>query len=149
MDYIIKTVKQYSYDLEADSLKEFLFISNQYKNLKNYVYSRFSGIKNILLINTPRNIRDEWTKSKFYTQWKLPARYWKLALSEAVANIKSNWSNVKRKMNIAIKENFNLNSEDKHYIRYILKSDFLYYKILNRKEYIIPLKIKKKKIVII
>ena len=142
MDYIIKTVKQYSYDLEADSLKEFLFISNQYKNLKNYVYSRFSGIKNVLLINTPRNIRDKWVKSKFYTQWKLPARYWKLALSEAVSNIKSNWSNVKRKIKITIKENFNLNNEDKHYIRYILKSDFLYYKILNRKEYIIPKKFK-------
>ena len=40
-------------------------------------------------------MRDEWVKTNFAEQWKLPARYWKLALSEATGNIKSQWSNIK------------------------------------------------------
>lgn len=34
MSTIIKTVKQYSYELDEEMLKELLFIANQYKNVK-------------------------------------------------------------------------------------------------------------------
>ena len=96
MSAVIKTVKQYSYDLDEKTLKELQFIANQYKNVKNYVYSRYSGINSIQMLGKDRKIRDEWIRSKFYEQWKLPARYWKLALSEAFSNIKSNWSKTKK-----------------------------------------------------
>lgn len=98
MDTMIKTVKQYSYKLDDNIIKELLFIGNQYKNVKNYVYSRFSGINSILLIEQHRQIRDEWVKTKFAKQWKLPARYWKLALSEAMGNIKTEWTNIKKRI---------------------------------------------------
>ena len=78
METVIKTVKQYSYPLEEEVVKELEFIGDQYKNVKNYVYSRFSGISSILLLTTPRKIRDKWVKTEFYKQWKLPARHWKL-----------------------------------------------------------------------
>ena len=123
MSTIIKTVKQYSYELDEEMLKELLFIANQYKNVKNYVYSRYSGINSILLLSKDRKIRDEWIKTKFYEQWKLPARYWKLALSEAFSNIKTNWSNTKNKVKDQVNRNSNLSNEDRHYINYILKFD--------------------------
>ncbi|MGO5094186.1 hypothetical protein, partial [Clostridium sp. LCP25S3_F10] len=82
MGTIIKNVKQYSYKLDTEMLTEFKFIANQYKNVKNYVYSRYSGINSIPLLNKERQIRNEWVKSEFAKQWKLPARYWKLALTE-------------------------------------------------------------------
>ena len=134
MSTIIKTVKQYSYELDEEMLKELLFIANQYKNVKNYVYSRYSGINSILLLSKDRKIRDEWIKTKLYEQWKLPARYWKLALSEAFSNIKTNWSNTKNKVKDQVNRNSNLSNEDRHYINYILKFDNYYFKVLTNKE---------------
>lgn len=134
MDTIIKTVKQHSYNLKEDTLAELMFIGNQYKNVRNYVYSRFSGINSILLLLSPRKIRDEWVKTKFYKQWRLPARYWKLALSEAISNIKTNWTNTKKKIRFIARTNENLTDIDLHYINYILKSDDLYHKVLTNKK---------------
>lgn len=138
MDTIIKTVKQYSYELDDDTLKELKYIGNQYKNVRNYVYSRYSGINSIILLENPRQIRDNWVKTKFYEQWKLPARYWKLALSEAITNIKTQWSNTKNKIKVTINKNDNLSKDDLHYIRYILKSNTHYHKILINEPIDIP-----------
>ena len=138
VDTIIKTVKQYSYELDDDILQELKFIANQYKNVKNYVYSRYSGINSIPLLKKHREIRNEWTKNKFYGQWKLPARYWKLALTEAISNIKSEWSNIKRRVKEQCNTNKNLSNEDKHYINYILKFDKYYWKVLTNQSFKIP-----------
>ncbi|MBN3371779.1 hypothetical protein EXM90_11955 [Clostridium botulinum] len=138
MGTIIKTVKQYSYELDDDILQELKFIANQYKNVKNYIYSRYSGINSIPLLKKHREIRNEWTKNKFYEQWKLPARYWKLALTEAISNIKSEWSNIKRRVKEQCKENNNLSNEDKYYINYILKFDNYYWKVLTNQSFEIP-----------
>ncbi|MCM1992556.1 RNA-guided endonuclease TnpB family protein [Oceanirhabdus seepicola] len=142
MDTIVKTVKQHSFELDEETLKELMFIGNQFKNVKNYVYSRYSGINGIQLLSNLREIRDEWVKSNFANQWKLPARYWKLALSEAITNIKSEWSNIKRRIKEQCKVNDNLTKKDRHYINYILKSNELYHRILTHKEYGIPSKLK-------
>ncbi|MBY6838858.1 RNA-guided endonuclease TnpB family protein [Clostridium botulinum] len=138
MGTIVKTVKQYSYELNAEALEELKFIANQYKNVKNYVYSRYSGINSIPLLSKERQIRNEWTKSKFYEQWKLPARYWKLALTEAMGNIKSQWSNIKRRIKEQVKVNENLPDEDEHYINYIVKFNDCYHKVLNHIDFDIP-----------
>jgi IS605 OrfB family transposase len=146
MGTIIKTVKQHSCELDEETLKELLFIGEQYKNVKNYVYSRFSGINSILLIENDRKIRDEWTHNKFYEQWKLPARYWKLALSEAISNIKSEWSKTKKRIRTHIVKNINLLDDDRHYINYVLKFNDLFYKVLTNKKFDIPEIFKAKKL---
>jgi IS605 OrfB family transposase len=135
---VIKNIKQYSYELDKDILNELLFIGTKYSSVKNYVYSRYSGINSILLLLKDRKIRDEWVKTKFYEQWSLPARYWKLALSEAMANIKSRWSNIKLRIKEQVKVNENLSNDDKHYINYILKANELYHKILINRKIDIP-----------
>lgn len=138
MAAIVKTVKQYSYELDVQTLNEVLFIANQYKNVKNYVYSRYSGINSIPLLGKDRQVRDEWVRTNFYSQWKLPARYWKLALSEAMSNIKSQWTNTKRRIREQVKVNDNLSNEDKHYINYVLKFDNYYWKVLTNQSFDIP-----------
>lgn len=106
--------------------------------MKNYVYSRFSGINSLLLIENDRVIRDEWTHNKFYEQWKLPARYWKLALSDAISNIKTEWSMVKKRVRLIARNNKMLLNDDRHYINYILKINDLFYKVLTNKSFDIP-----------
>ena len=138
MGTIIKTVKQYSYELDEDSLKELEIIGVRYRNAKNYIYSRFSGINSILLIEKPRDIRDSWVKSSFPSQWKLPARYWKIALSEVISNIKTTWSNIKKRIREVISKNQNLSKEAIYYINYVLKANKLYHKVLINEEFELP-----------
>ena len=137
---IIKTVKQYSYKLDDCEIEELLKIGREYKNVKNYVYSRYSGIKSLLIIEKPRKIRDEWVKTKFYGQWDLPARYWKLALNDAIGSIKSGWSNVKNKIRTAAYNNEHLSTDDRYYINYILSANKLYYDVLNNINFDMPKK---------
>ena len=133
MNTVVKTVKQYS--LKVNNIEELYCIAERYTTVKNYVYSRYSGINSILLLSDyKRQIRDIWVKSKFANQWKLPARYWKLALDEAIANIKSEWSNVKNRIKSSVFRNSNLTEDEKLFICYILKADKLLYEILTHKE---------------
>ena len=88
---MIKTIKQYSIRLDRDTLEQLSLIAYRYTKVKNYVYSRFGSINGLQYLRNPREVRDEWVKSGFANQWKLSARYWKLALGEAFSNIKTNW----------------------------------------------------------
>ncbi|MGL5575784.1 MAG: hypothetical protein ACRDCW_09605, partial [Sarcina sp.] len=67
---VIKTVKQYSEEISQSDLDELLFIGKHYRNAKNYIFSRYSGINSLPLITSERKIRDEWVKTLFYEQWK-------------------------------------------------------------------------------
>lgn len=136
MKTVEKTVKQIS--LEIENFEEFKTIAERYTTVKNYVTSRYSGINSICLLkNYKSEIRDKWTKKNgdFAAQFKLPARYWKMALDEAISNINSMWSNCKNRIKEAINKNENLTDSEKHYIRYVLKADLIFQKILQKKSF--------------
>lgn len=130
---MIKCVKQQSYMKDTEEIKE---IARRYQSAKNYFYSRYSGIKSLDKIeNHRKDIRDVLVKEKTCNMFNLPARYWKMALDESISNIKSNWSNTKERIKVAITNNDNLSMEEQHYLRYILKSNKLLFYILNRIEF--------------
>lgn len=130
-----KTIKQHSFIVE--NFEELQTISERYTTVKNYVTSRYSGINSIHLLKSYRkDIRDKWMSIDFAEQFKLPARYWKLALDEAISNIKSMWSNTKNRVKEALNKNSNLTDDEKHYIRYVLKSDLIFQKILQKKAFV-------------
>jgi len=129
---MIKTVKQFSFPLNKEIINELTLIAHRYSKVKNYIYARFGSINGLQYIDNPNKIRDEWVKTKFANQWKLSARYWKLALSEAFSNIKTNWEQTKK----SIRKNINqrdLTKDEKHYINYILRSNKLLRKVLINK----------------
>jgi hypothetical protein len=126
---IEKTVVQHCFWIS--DFEEIRKIAKRYKDVKNYVYSRYSGINSLLTIrNHRKEIRNLWVKNKFAEQWKLSARYWKLALDESIANIKSNWSNTKNAVRKLVRYNEHLTDEEKQYIFYVLKADKILYSIL-------------------
>ena len=136
MKTVEKTIKQHSYYI--DNFEELKTIAKRYTTVKNYVTSRYSGINSIcLLSNYKKEIRDNWTekKSGFANQFKLPARYWKMALDEAISTIKSMWSNCKNRIKEALNKNENLTIDEKHYIRYVLKVDSIFQKILQKQPF--------------
>lgn len=134
---ISRTVKQHT-SFVSDR-EELMRIASRYRNVKNYVYSRYSGVNSLLLLNKHRQtIRDVWMRSDFAQQWKLPARYWKLAVDEAVSNIKSKWANTKNAIRTALRANENVTEEERHFIYYVLKADGLLHAILTRTDYELP-----------
>ena len=134
MKTVEKTIRQHSFKIE--NYEELKIISERYTTVKNYVTSRYSGINSIHLIKNHRSdIRDKWLETDFAEQFKLPARYWKLALDEAISNIKSGWSNTKIRVKDSLNKNENLTDDEKHYIRYVLKSDSIFQKILQHKDF--------------
>ena len=134
---MIKCVKNYSEMLELIQYNEFIEIAKRYKSAKNYFYSRYSGINSLNKLNSyKKDIRDVLIKEDICNMFNLQARQWKLALDEAISNIKSNWSNAKNKIKIAIARNINLSNAERHYLNYILKVDDFFYSILTRKEFI-------------
>lgn len=135
IDKLMKNIKQYSKPLSKEDMQELQTIARYYATVKNYVYSRFSGINSLLLLNKARKkIRDAWVKSGFAKQWNLQARYWKMALEEAIGNIKTEWANIKIRIKKVIKQNKNLNEDEKKFISYVLKNDKLLHQILRHQD---------------
>lgn len=142
-----KCVKQHSFIIDSETAGELREIAKRYGSVKNYVYSRFSGINNLNILSShKKQIRDPWVKNKFAGQWELPARYWKTALDEAVSNIKTEWSNIKLRIKRSVYQNENLTEDEKHFILYVLKADKILYAALNREPFYKPQKLKEKEI---
>lgn len=137
MKTVAKDIKQHS--KKIDNIEELKSIAVKYATVKNYVFSRYSGINSLNILDTYRkNIRDVWVETKFAKQWGLPARYWKNALDEAISNIKSEWSNTKNRVKEVVYKNSNLTEDEKGFIRYILKSNSILHTILTHKNFIKP-----------
>jgi putative transposase len=91
-------------------------------------------------IDRPRGIRNSLLTQK--VKFKLPGRIWKLCLEETFSNLRSNWARTKNDIKKVINKNSNLRGEDKHYLRYILKSNVLLHSVLTRTEFNLPDKLK-------
>ena len=131
-----KTIKQHSPKLDKDIINELNLIVYKYTKVKNYIFQRYGSINGLKYIDNPREVRDKWVKNKFAEQWGISARYWKMALSEAFSNIKTNWAQTKQ----LIRKNINkrkLSKEEKHYIHYILRANKLLYKVLTYRDELI------------
>jgi len=133
-EHIVKNIRQYSVCLSGENYEKLMTISERYNNVKNYVYGRYSGIGSISLLKGHRKeIRDKWVENGFAKQWKLPARYWKVALDDAVGQLKSKWSNIKLDCKKWYRRNGkSMNVEESHLFFYLLKSDTHLLKILNQ-----------------
>lgn len=135
---ITKTVWQYSKPLPEETMTFLKGIAVDYCKVKNYVYGKYSGIKNLNNLTPVYNILNEMRCCGLREQLNLPVVYYELAIADAVTNIKSNWGNVKNRVGECITENENLSDNDKLYLRTVLKLNSIYTAILNHQEYEMP-----------
>lgn len=135
---IIKTVWQYSEPLPEDTMEFLRGIAADYRKVKNYVYSRYSGVGSLDKLAPVYGILNEMRHCGLRKQLNLPAVYYELAIADAVTDIKSSWGTVKNKIGGRITENENLSADDRIYLRTVLKLNPVYAAILNRREYEMP-----------
>lgn len=134
---LTKTIKQYSFPFEK--IKNFNFeslekLGYEFRDIRNFFYSRFSGISYINKLNKKYTIRDEIIKENLKNILKMPAKYWKICLSHVLGNIKTLLENTKKLTKKATYNNSNLSDKDRHYIYTVLKSSEYLENVLRRKK---------------
>lgn len=102
------------------------------RNIKNYVWSRYSGISS-LLKQSGWTIRDELIQKDLLSK-KITKTFSRVAIEKSASTIKTNWIATKKKVKKAITQNENLTKDDKHYLYLCLKHTPTLYNILNYKK---------------
>ena len=91
--------------------------------VRNHVYQKYGGIKNIGKIYPGYTVQNEMTSSGLREKLALPSVYFYPAVFNALRDIKTQWAHVKRNIYSAINTNERFTSEDKHYLRFLVKVD--------------------------
>ena len=116
----------------SNNESEILLIGTVQRNIKNYVWSRYSGIGS-LLKQSGWTIRDELIQKDLLSK-KITKTFSRVAIENSASAIKSNWTTTKKKIKRAIAQNENLTKDDKHYLYLCLKHTPTLYGILNYKK---------------
>ena len=116
----------------SNNEEEILLIGTVQRNIKNYVWSRYSGIGS-LLKQSGWTIRDELVQKDLLSK-KITKTFSRVAIEKSASIIKINWIITKKKVKKAITQNENLTKDDKRYLYLCLKHTPTLYNILNYKK---------------
>ena len=116
----------------SNSEDEILLIGTIQRNIKNYVWSRYSGIGS-LLKQSGWTIRDELIQQNLLSK-RITKTFSRVAVEKSASIIKTNWIITRKKVKRAIAQNENLTKDDKHYLYLCLKHTPTLYGILNYKK---------------
>lgn len=132
---IFKTVYQYNRETvpKAD-MEKLLEIAKDYNRIKNEVYQRYSGINGLAKIYPGYTVQNEMTRSGLREGLGMPSVYFYMAIFDALGDVKSMWAHTKNRVETNIRENQNLTSEDRHYLRFVMKQSQCFEAILTGKE---------------
>ena len=143
-DKICKTIHQYSKGtISKADMQKLLEIAEDYKKVKNYVYSRYGGIVSLSKIYPGYTVQNEMTKSGLRAELAMPSVYFYLAVFDALGDIKCQWTRTKSRLLKLIRVNQNL-TEEKHYLCFLLKVNNAFEAVLNKKPVSLPKEIQAK-----
>lgn len=135
---ITKTVWQYTEVLPEETMEFLKGIASDYTKVKASVYERYSGAGSLGRLASVYDLMTEMRHCGLREQLGLPSVYFELAVRDGVSDIKGMWGMVKNKIRTLITANQNLTSDDRMYLRTVLRLDNVYAAILNREEYAMP-----------
>lgn len=131
---ICKTVHQYNKTpIAKDEIQKLLDIAEDYRKVKNYVYVRFGGIGGLAKIYPGYTVQNEMTDSGYRELLNMPSVYFYLAIFDALADIKKQWTRTKTKISKLINKNDRFTFEEMHYLRFLLKVNNAFEMVLNQK----------------
>lgn len=128
-----RTLYQYSKDpISDEDMAKLQDIAEDYRTVKNYVYARYGGVGSLSKLYPGYTVQNEMTKSGLRAQLGLPSVYFYRAVFDALGDIKSQWARTKTKLASLVGQNQNFTPEEKHYLRFLLKSSNAFEAVLNR-----------------
>ncbi|HBI62775.1 MAG TPA: hypothetical protein DDY31_16475 [Lachnospiraceae bacterium] len=142
---ICKTVCQHNeLPVPAEDMKKLLEIAEDYRTVKNYVYSRYGGKGGLAKIYPGYTVQNEMTKSGLRSELAMPSVYFYLAIFDALGDIKSQWTRTKTRVLKLIGQNDRFSEEEKHYLRFLLKTSNAFEAVLNQREIHLPQELQKR-----
>lgn len=139
---ICKAVHQYSKGkISSEDMDVLMDIGHGCMVVRNYIYQRYGGIKSLVKVYSSYAVDAEVRAAGFRDRIGLPSVYFSASVSRALGDIKIMWAQVRNGINDAVSRNERFSPEDRHYIRFVLKTDVCYGNILNGKSEPLPEKI--------
>ena len=139
---ICKAVHQYSKGkISSKNMDTLMEIGHGCMVTRNYIYQKYGGIKSLVKVYSGYEVDSEVRAAGFREKIGLPSVYFSSSVNRALADIKIMWAQVRNGINDAVSRNERFSPEDRHYIRFVLKTDVCYENILNRKSAPLPEKI--------
>lgn len=135
---ITKTVWQHTEPLTEETMEFLKGIAADYARVKDCTYKRYSGVGSLAKLVSVYDIMTEMRHCGLREQLELPSVYYELAVRDAVSDIKGMWGMLKNKIRTLVTANENLSSDDRIYLRTVLKLDKIYAAILNHEDYSMP-----------
>lgn len=136
---LCKTIRQYNKEpVPAEVMTKLLDVAKDYRTVKNYVYARYGGIRSLSKLYPGYTVQNEMTKAELRQKLGLPSVYYYLAVFDALGDIKSQWSRTRSKVLELIGRNIHLTGEEKHYLRFLLKSKDAFAAVLQQKPAELP-----------
>lgn len=108
---------------------------------RNYIYQKYGGIRSLVKVYSGYEVDSEVRAAGFREKIGLPSVYFSASVNRALGDIKIMWAQVRNGINEAVSRNERFSPEDRHYIRFVLKTDVCYWNILNGKTVPLPEKI--------
>ena len=131
-DTICKTVHQYSKEpIPDEQMEKLIAIAEDCCKVKNYVYIRYGGKGSLSKLYPGYTVQNEMTKCGLRMQLGLPSVYFYLAVFDALADIKSQWTRTKAKVMELAGKNEGFSEAEKHYLRFVLKVSKAFEAVLN------------------
>ncbi len=132
---IVKTTCQYNKEVISDEdMIKLQEIAADCNKVRNYVYRRFGGIGGLEKLYPGYSVQNEMTQCGLREQLGLPSVYYNLAVFDALADIKCQWTKTKSDIAARIGQNSSLSAEEKHYLRFLLKVNNAFTAVLNHRE---------------
>lgn len=136
---VCKTVCQYNKNsIKSEDMEKLMEIAEDYRKVKNYVYERYGGKGGLPKLYPGYTIQNEMTASGLRAELGMPSVYFYLAVFDALGNIKSQWTATKAEILRLIALNEGFTEEEKHYLRFLLKSPNAFEAVLNQKPVQLP-----------
>ena len=136
---IYKTVYQYNkVPISAEDMARLQGIAEDYRRVRNYVYERYGGVGGLSKIYPGYTVQNEMTRSGFREKLGLPSVYFYLAIFDALGDIKSQWSRMKKKIGKNIQANQELTENDRHYLRFVMKQSHCFEAVLEGRKAVLP-----------
>lgn len=134
-----RTLYQYNKEpISGEDMRKLQEIAQDYRSVKNYVYARYGGIKSLSKLYPGYTVQNEMTKSGLRAELGLPSVYFYRAVFDALGDIKSQWARTKTKIVRLVGQNENLTAQEKHYLRFLLKSSNAFAAVLNQHPICLP-----------
>lgn len=138
-DKLCKTVRQYNKTpIPKEDMEKLLEIAEDYRVVKNYVYTRFGGIKSLAKLYPGYTVQNKMTKSGLRERLNLPSVYFYLAVFDALGDIKGQWGRTKSAVLKSVNQHKGLTEEEKHFLKFLLKVNNAFEAALNHSDLNLP-----------